>query len=92
MGGEDFGKAREDGKVSVIRNALESPTDAGEDFVAVEEPLEIQIGLFIGGTASSLAIGTAKEFGLTLLGLVRDDRFNDHSGGHRIDRTTVAAS
>lgn len=56
MDESEFSDAREAGKVPVLRFADDAATESGEDFVAVEEPLEIRLGISDGGIYRQRAV------------------------------------
>lgn len=73
---------------------LDSSIDADDAFVVVSSRASFELVqktvrasfpmLIAVGAASSLAVDTARRFGLTLVGFARDDRFNVYSNGDRI--------
>ena len=54
-------------------------------FELVQKTVRASIPMMVAiGAASSLAIETARQFGVTLVGFARENRFNVYAGGERI--------
>ena len=77
------GRALLDGRLPLSTSVLAVSGRAGYEVVqkAVAAGIPILVAV---GAPSSLAVATAARFGLTLVGFLRDDRFNVYSGGERL--------
>ena len=77
------GRAFLDGRVPLSTAVLAVSGRAGYEVVqkAVAAGIPILVAV---GAPSSLAVATAVRFGLTLVGFLRDDRFNVYSGRERV--------
>jgi FdhD protein len=55
-------------------------------FELIQKAVMANISIIVTiGAPSSLAIQTAEQFGVTLIGFLRDDRFNIYAGKERIE-------
>jgi FdhD protein len=72
-----------DGRLPLADSILAVSGRAGYEVVqkAVAAGIPILVAV---GAPSSLAVATAVRFGLTLVGFLRDDRFNVYSGRERL--------
>lgn len=77
------GRALLDGRLPLSTSVLAVSGRAGYEVVqkAVAAGIPILVAV---GAPSSLAVATALRFGLTLVGFLRDDRFNVYSGQSRL--------
>ena len=77
------GRALLDGRLPLSTSVLAVSGRAGYEVVqkAVAAGIPILVAV---GAPSSLAVATALRFGLTLVGFLRDDRFNVYSGQERL--------
>ncbi len=79
------GRALLDGRLPLARTVLAVSGRAGYEVVQKAVAAGIPI-LAAVGAPSSLAVATAERFGLTLVGFLRDDRFNVYTAYERIGR------
>jgi FdhD protein len=79
------GRALLDGRLPLARSVLAVSGRAGYEVVQKAVAAGIPI-LAAVGAPSSLAVATAERFGMTLVGFLRDDRFNVYNAPERIGR------
>jgi FdhD protein len=79
------GRALLDGRLPLARSVLAVSGRAGYEVVQKAVAAGIPI-LAAVGAPSSLAVATAEQFGMTLVGFLRDDRFNVYTAPERIGR------
>lgn len=79
------GRAFLDGRLPLARSVLAVSGRAGYEVVQKAVAAGIPI-LAAVGAPSSLAVATAERFGMTLVGFLRDDRFNVYTAPERIGR------
>jgi len=77
------GRSLLDGRIPLRRSILAVSGRAGYEVVQKAVAAGIPV-LAAVGAPSSLAVATAQRFGMTLVGFLRDDRFNVYSGAERL--------